>query len=210
MIDDLPGPGTEARAEPVNEPAYKNVTAPSTGKTTVGTPALAALEPLQAALHDKLLSLDRLVTAIERRRADGETVVFTNGCFDVIHVGHVSSLAFCRRFGDIVVVGLNTDASIRAQNKGADRPILDQHSRMLMLAALVFVDYVVWFDEETPIRLLERIRPDVLIKGAHHRGDVKGSDLVESYGGRIELAPIVESQSTTMIINHIRAQGPTP
>jgi len=168
------------------------------------------LEPLSAGLGHKLLPVDALAETLNRRRAAGETVVFTNGCFDVLHIGHVCLLDACRQFGDVVVVGVNSDASVRLQNKAPDRPICDEHSRVLMLAALETVDYVVRFEEETPVVLLERLRPDVLVKGAHYGvpGGVVGRELVESYGGRIELAPIIESQSTTMLINLIRSRAP--
>lgn len=167
-----------------------------------------AMQALRQALDDKLLPLDELLASLEQRRAAGATVVFTNGCFDVLHLGHVSSIQHCRRFGDVVVIGLNSDASVRRQNKGPDRPIWKQTTRALMLASLECVDFVVLFDDETPIGLLERIRPDVLVKGSDWAADVKGRELVESYGGRIELAPLLDQQNTTMLIDHIRSKGP--
>lgn len=168
----------------------------------------SVMQPLRQMLDRKLLSLEPLLAALRGRRDAGEKVVFTNGCFDVLHLGHVACIAHCRQFGEVVVVGLNSDASVRAQNKGPDRPIWNQHIRALMLAALEAVDYVVLFEEETPLTLLERIRPDVLVKGADWGvAGVKGRALVESHGGRIELAPFLDEQNTTALINHIRSKG---
>lgn len=139
--------------------------------------------------------------AVERRR--GKTIVFTNGCFDLLHVGHVKYLQQARRLGDMLVLGLNSDASIR-RLKGPNRPLISEHERAHILAALSCIDYLVVFDEDTPLELLGLLRPDILAKGADYTPDtVVGRDLVESYGGRVELVPLVDGRSTTNIIERI-------
>lgn len=141
--------------------------------------------------------------AAAERRTHGETVVFTNGCFDLLHAGHIKYLEASRALGDCLIVGLNSDASV-ARLKGPDRPILDAEERSEILSALSCVDYVVLFDEDTPISLIEAIRPDVLTKGADYsREEVVGGDLVESYGGRVERIDLVAGKSTTGIIARI-------
>jgi len=141
--------------------------------------------------------------AAAERRARGETVVFTNGCFDLLHAGHIKYLEASRALGDCLIVGLNTDGSV-TRLKGADRPILDETERAEILSALGCVDYVVTFDEDTPVALIEAIRPDVLTKGADYaRDEVVGGDLVESYGGRVERIDLVAGKSTTGIIERI-------
>jgi D-beta-D-heptose 7-phosphate kinase/D-beta-D-heptose 1-phosphate adenosyltransferase len=135
-------------------------------------------------------------------------VVFTNGCFDLLHAGHIQYLKASRALGDCLIVGLNSDASVR-RLKGEGRPILDQNERAEILSALSFVDYVVTFDEDTPLRLIETIRPDILTKGADYEsGEVVGADLVQGYGGRLELIELVEGKSTTGIIGRIAGRRP--
>ena len=137
------------------------------------------------------------------RRARGETVVFTNGCFDLLHAGHIKYLQASRELGDCLIVGLNTDGSV-SRLKGPDRPILDENERAEILSALTCVDYVVTFDEDTPIELIAAIRPDVLTKGADYpRADVVGGDLVESYGGKVERIELVAGKSSSGIIERI-------
>ncbi|MGH7570428.1 MAG: D-glycero-beta-D-manno-heptose 1-phosphate adenylyltransferase [Gemmatimonadota bacterium] len=140
--------------------------------------------------------------AAEHRRR-GETVVFTNGCFDLLHAGHIRYLKSSRALGDCLVVGVNSDASVR-RLKGANRPILDQKERAEILSALSFVDYVVIFDEDTPLGLIETIQPDILTKGADYEPhEVVGADIVRARGGRVELIELVEGKSTTGIIGRI-------
>ncbi|NQT91377.1 MAG: adenylyltransferase/cytidyltransferase family protein [Lentisphaerae bacterium] len=151
----------------------------------------------------KVQDLDELARLLGLRREAGEKVVFTNGCFDLLHQGHISLVRFSKQQGDLLVVGVNSDASARAL-KGPNRPILGQQERAGMLAALADVDYVVIFDslEVTPV--VERLRPDVLIKGGDYRPDgVVGHEIVESYGGRIVIAPLVEGISTTDIVERV-------
>jgi D-beta-D-heptose 7-phosphate kinase/D-beta-D-heptose 1-phosphate adenosyltransferase len=154
----------------------------------------------------KIRSLEQLQAELGLRRQRGETVVFTNGCYDLLHVGHVRFLERCRELGQVVVVGLNSDASVRAQGKGKDRPIVPQDQRAEVLAALQTVDYVVMFDEPTPKETIERLSPDVLVKGEDwSEKGVIGREHVESKGGRVVLVPLVEGVSTTGIVERIRS-----
>ncbi len=151
----------------------------------------------------KRLGRDAVAAEAAARRRRGETVVFTNGCFDLLHAGHIQYLKASRARGDCLVVGLNSDASVR-RLKGEDRPILDQDERAEILSALSFVDYVVVFEEDTPLELIESIRPHVLTKGADYEPHaVVGADRVRSWGGRVELIDHVEGKSTTDIIGRI-------
>jgi D-beta-D-heptose 7-phosphate kinase/D-beta-D-heptose 1-phosphate adenosyltransferase len=152
----------------------------------------------------KLRSVPELINELKLRRDRGETVVFTNGCFDLLHAGHVDFLTRCCEEGSVLVVGINSDASIRAQNKGAERPINTALDRATVLGALACVDYVVVFDEPTPARIVQEVRPDVLVKGADwaERG-VVGREFVESCGGRVVLLPLLDGYSTTSIVQRI-------
>jgi D-beta-D-heptose 7-phosphate kinase/D-beta-D-heptose 1-phosphate adenosyltransferase len=142
-----------------------------------------------------------------RGERPGAKIVFTNGCFDILHFGHVDYLRRAAALGDVLVVGVNSDASVR-RLKGKDRPVNSQEDRAAILAALEFVDYVVIFDEDTPYELIRGIRPDVLVKGADYRPeDVVGKDLVEAYGGALTLLPLVKGRSTTALIEKLANQG---
>lgn len=154
----------------------------------------------------KIRSVDSLLGEIERHRKQHKTIVFTNGCFDVLHRGHVEYLQFCRRQGDVVVLGLNSDSSVKTI-KGPDRPINNQHDRAAVLAALEAVDYVTIFDEPTPLSLIQQVKPDVLIKGADwgSKEGVVGWQFVESYGGKIVLAPLVEGKSSSATIEKVKS-----
>ncbi len=154
----------------------------------------------------KLRSLDALLEELNWRRSRGQTVVFTNGCFDVIHRGHIEYLRFCKAQGDVVVVGLNSDNSVRAL-KGPERPINNQHDRAAVLSGLETVDFVTIFEEPSVLDLVKKVKPDVLIKGADWGGKegVVGYDFVESYGGKVMLAPLVQGKSSTATIERIRA-----
>jgi D-beta-D-heptose 7-phosphate kinase / D-beta-D-heptose 1-phosphate adenosyltransferase len=149
--------------------------------------------------------LECLVPVLEEYRARGQRIVLTNGCFDILHRGHVTYLSQARTLGDVLVVGVNSDESIR-RLKGPQRPINSLEDRMQVLAALNCVDHVVAFDEDTPHRLVKSIRPDVFVKGGDYTRDrLPEAALVEELGGRVEILPIVRERSTTKIINHIRA-----
>jgi D-beta-D-heptose 7-phosphate kinase / D-beta-D-heptose 1-phosphate adenosyltransferase len=154
----------------------------------------------------KIRSEDELVAELALRRTRRESVVFTNGCYDILHAGHVRFLDQCRTLGTVVVVGLNSDASVRAQNKSGDRPIVPQQLRAEVLAGLQSVDYVVVFDEPTPQRIIEKLSPDVLVKGEDWRDrGIVGREHVEARGGKVVLLPLVEGLSTTGIVERIRA-----
>ena len=136
--------------------------------------------------------------------ADGERIVFTNGCFDLLHAGHVDYLEQARRCGQRLIVGLNTDRSVRAL-KGPERPVVGEMDRARVLAALAAVDAVVLFDEDTPLALIRALRPDVLVKGADYRPEqVVGAAEVESWGGRLELIPLLPGRSSSAIIAALR------
>ena len=151
----------------------------------------------------KIRPLDELLPILEGRRARGEKVAFTNGCFDLLHLGHIELLRRARSHGDLLVVGVNSDESVRAL-KGPSRPINSQETRARMLAGMEEVDYVVVFDTVSVLPLIEQVRPDVLVKGGDYdKTGVVGWELVEGYGGRVELAPVVTGLSTSDIIKRI-------
>lgn len=150
----------------------------------------------------KLKTRDELARIVKKLRGDGKRVVWTNGCFDIIHVGHITYLQRAAELGDILVVGLNSDASVRS-NKGSDRPIIPEANRAVVLSALECVDFVVIFDDPTPMALLEALQPDVYAKGGDYTIDTIVQEerrLVEGYGGEIAIIPGIEGQSTTSII----------
>ena len=152
----------------------------------------------------KLLSLDQLLPALHRHRKLGRRIGFTNGCFDLLHPGHLQYLRFCREHCDVLVVGLNSDASVQRQGKRGDRPINPQADRAAMLAGLADVDYICVFDADTPAELIQAIRPDLLIKGEDWSGKgVVGSEFVASYGGRTLLAPLLEGYSSTALMDRV-------
>jgi D-beta-D-heptose 7-phosphate kinase/D-beta-D-heptose 1-phosphate adenosyltransferase len=153
----------------------------------------------------KVLTADQVVTRFGRPRKG--RLVFTNGCFDLLHRGHVAYLAEARALGDYLVVGVNTDASFRRLDKGPGRPVVPEADRAYLLAALANVDAVCLFDEDTPRALISRLLPDVLVKGGDYRlADVVGRDEVEAAGGRVVLIPFVEGYSTTELIRRIREE----
>lgn len=142
-----------------------------------------------------------------KRVLEGKSVVFTNGCFDLLHVGHVRYLRRTAQLGDVLVVGLNSDESVR-RLKGEGRPIIGESDRAEVLGALQYVDYVVIFDEDTPLRLIRELRPDVIAKGGDYSSEqVVGKEDVESWGGRVEIVPFVDGKSTTRIIERISEEG---
>jgi D-beta-D-heptose 7-phosphate kinase/D-beta-D-heptose 1-phosphate adenosyltransferase len=154
-----------------------------------------------------VVALETALERIQRWRAMGDRIAFTNGCFDLIHPGHVSLLSQARGAADRLVVGLNSDASIR-RLKGPDRPVQNETARGIVLASMSAVDLVLLFDEDTPIELIRAIRPDVLVKGADYRLDqVVGADVVQSHGGRIMLAELLPGHSTTGTIARVGGKG---
>ncbi len=155
---------------------------------------------LSEKIESKILSADALLKRIEFWRTLGDKIVFTNGCFDILHQGHIHLLSTCNEFGDRVVVGLNADASVK-RLKGSSRPVNDERSRTVILASLQFVDAVVLFYEDTPENLIHYLHPDVLVKGGDwKKEEIIGSNFVEGYGGKVKTVPYLEGFSTTEII----------
>lgn len=154
--------------------------------------------------ESKILDRDAMRAARDRLKAAGRRLVFTNGAFDILHAGHATYLDFARRQGDALLVGLNSDASIK-RYKGEKRPINPEADRARVLAALECVDYVVVFGEDEPRDLIAAVLPDVLVKGADWAHYVSGRDVVEANGGRVVLANLVEGRSTTGMIDRIVA-----
>lgn len=160
-------------------------------------------------MESKIMSWHRLLELRATWRSSGLVVVWTNGCFDLLHIGHLQSLETARSFGDLLVVGVNSDASVR-RLKGPERPIITAAERALMLAALECVDAVVGFEEDTPEAALARLKPDIHVKGADyappHGKPIPEAGLVHSYGGQIRYVPLVDARSTSSLIQRIRLQ----
>jgi len=155
----------------------------------------------------KIQSLAEALQTLAQWKAEGQTIVFTNGCFDILHLGHVDYLEKAHKQGDKLVVGLNTDASVR-QIKGETRPIVNENSRGRVIAALAFVDLVVLFDESTPKRLIEAVKPDILVKGDDYTVEnIVGADFVIANGGHVQTIPLVKGFSTSAIVEKIRQGG---
>ena len=153
--------------------------------------------------HKKVVGLKILQRTLARLKRQGRTVAFTNGCFDILHFGHVQYLEKAKGRDRVLIVGLNSDRSVR-KIKGPQRPVVTQNARAAVLAALACVDYVTIFNEETPQKLIAALKPDVLIKGADWKGKkVAGSDVVRKYGGRVEYARYVPNCSSTNIIEAV-------
>jgi D-beta-D-heptose 7-phosphate kinase/D-beta-D-heptose 1-phosphate adenosyltransferase len=152
---------------------------------------------------DKVQSRDQIKATAARAKTQGKKIVFTNGCFDLLHVGHLHVLREAKKLGDVLMVGLNSDRSV-GQIKGPDRPIVSEDERAELIAALEMVDYVTLFDEPDPIPLLREIKPDVLVKGGDWgESGVVGRELVEGWGGKVAVVPFLEGHSTTNIIEKV-------
>ncbi|MBN1796776.1 MAG: D-glycero-beta-D-manno-heptose 1-phosphate adenylyltransferase [Sedimentisphaerales bacterium] len=153
----------------------------------------------------KIRTTDAVLTELDWYKKQGEKIVFTNGCFDVIHRGHIEYLKFCKEQGDVVVLGLNSDSSVK-QIKGPERPINNQHDRAAVLAAMESIDYIIIFDEPDPLKLIERVKPDILVKGKDWEDKgIIGREFVEANGGKVVLAPLVEGKSSTDTINKMKS-----
>lgn len=151
-------------------------------------------------LQKKIINESNYLETFSNR---SQALVWTNGCFDIIHRGHIEYLAECKAMGGQLIVGLNSDASIR-RLKGAGRPIIEEEDRIVHLASFSFVDYVVVFEEDTPLKWIQRIQPDILIKGGDYAvEDIVGREVVEGNGGRVATVPLVEGRSTSLIIESI-------
>jgi D-beta-D-heptose 7-phosphate kinase/D-beta-D-heptose 1-phosphate adenosyltransferase len=156
-------------------------------------------------LRKKIVSIDELERHLYTFKFFGKKVVFTNGCFDIIHPGHIYYLNKARSLGDVLIVGLNSDTSVKSLNKGEERPIHPQDNRSEVLASLICVDYICIFDEETPFELIKKVKPDILVKGGDYTIDkIVGADFVQSYGGKVEIISYLEGYSTTNILNKLR------
>jgi len=155
----------------------------------------------------KIVTTAQLIPVLERARRDKQRIVFTNGCFDLMHIGHTRYLQAAKALGDILVVGVNSDASAKSLNKAPDRPIVGEAHRAEVLAALASVDYVVIFPEPDPLNLITALQPDVLVKGADWAADaIVGSDVVEARGGRVVRIPLAAGYSTSAILARLRAE----
>lgn len=156
-------------------------------------------------LHDKLMDTTQLSYFLASKRINGKRIVFTNGCFDILHAGHVDYLSQARDLGDILVLGLNTDASVRRQNKGPERPINNELARAKVLAGLGCVDAIVLFDEDTPYELIKAVKPDVLVKGDDYKPEnIVGYDIVTASGGKVVTIAFLEGFSTTSIVKKLK------
>ncbi len=164
-------------------------------------------------IKNKIKSQEELLREIARLRLKSNSIVFTNGCFDILHQGHVDYLAKAADCGNILIVAVNTDDSLKRLGKAVSRPIQDEISRATIIASLHFVDLVVLFNEDTPLELIQSIRPDVLVKGADYdvnetnpqsKKYIVGSDVVKSYGGKVIAIPFLEGFSTTSIEKKIK------
>jgi D-beta-D-heptose 7-phosphate kinase/D-beta-D-heptose 1-phosphate adenosyltransferase len=153
----------------------------------------------------KVVDRMELVQQVNRWKLLSKTIVFTNGCFDILHKGHLQVLTAAAGLGDMLVIGVNADASVK-RLKGPERPVNDEGFRSLMLASLAMVDAVCVFDEDTPLELIAAVRPDVLVKGGDYQpDDIVGADIVRSGGGKVITIPLVEGYSTSDLIRRIRA-----
>ena len=162
------------------------------------------MENLQI-IKKKILDPENLKQSLIRWRFKGKKIVFTNGCFDLLHLGHVDYLSKAKDLGDILIVGVNTDKSVKMLGKGDNRPITDENSRAMLMASLHFVDAVVLFDEETPYNLIKTVQPDVLVKGSDYKAeDVVGYDIVKAKGGEVISIDLVPGYSTTSIEQKIK------
>ena len=155
----------------------------------------------------KLKTAGELAVIRAQMHARGQKLVFTNGCFDLLHPGHIRLLSEAKKLGDVLVVGLNSDASVK-RLKGDSRPILSEHDRAQVLGGLDAVDFVVLFEEDTPLSLIEAIRPGVLVKGGDYtESTVVGASLVKEWGGEVALIPLVPGRSTTSMVERMKAES---
>lgn len=151
----------------------------------------------------KIIVFSKVKALASSLRAKGKKVVFTNGCFDILHAGHVKYLERAKALGDVLIVGLNSDSSVR-KIKGPCRPVVPEKDRAVIISSLGFVDYVTIFADETPLKVIKAVRPDVLVKGADWKvGEIVGADFVKSYGGKVIAIPLLKGRSTSGLIRAI-------
>jgi D-beta-D-heptose 7-phosphate kinase/D-beta-D-heptose 1-phosphate adenosyltransferase len=161
-----------------------------------------------ASVLRKVITRNNIEAVVSSMRVTGKTIAFTNGTFDILHDGHIYSLSEAAKQADYLVVGLNSDASVK-RYKGESRPVNNEQSRSLLLASLLIVDAVVIFEEDTPLNLINQVKPDVLVKGGDYTLEqIVGSKEVMEYGGKVIINPIVEGFSTTSIIERIKTEKP--
>ncbi|OYW20620.1 MAG: D-glycero-beta-D-manno-heptose 1-phosphate adenylyltransferase, partial [Planctomycetales bacterium 12-60-4] len=215
MVLAMIGVGMAAGLDPIDLCRLANV-AGGLEVEQVGVVPITRKQVIADVLHgsrsvdNKVCQLDELVRHISARRRAGQRIVLTNGCFDLLHVGHVSYLQEAAREGDCLIVAINSDDSVRRLGKGPDRPIFDQQYRSRMLAGLEAVDYVVTFDEDTPHHVLEEVRPDVLVKGGtYSTEEIVGREVVWAYGGIVKPMGMTPGVSTTDIVNRLRGESET-
>ena len=159
--------------------------------------------PLISKVREKIITTDNLVLKVSQWKKNKMKVAFTNGCFDILHLGHLEILTKSKEFGDKLIVAVNSDESVR-KLKGKERPINDFQTRSNMLASFSFVDYVVEFSDDTPKKLIQIIKPDFLIKGGDYKKkDIVGNDIVSSYGGETIIIPLIDGLSSTNTINKL-------
>ena len=151
-----------------------------------------------------IISRETIGEICNELRVTNKQIVFTNGCFDILHAGHVTYLESAKRLGDILIIGLNSDGSVK-RLKGKSRPVNSEHDRAIVLGALKAVDFVVYFEEDTPLELIKIVKPDFLVKGGDYKiENIVGADVVQDKGGEVVVIPFVEGKSTTNIINKMR------
>lgn len=164
-------------------------------------------------IASKIIDLKKIQSLANQLKSEGKSIVFTNGCFDILHKGHVEYLAQAKDKGDILIVGLNSDESVKRQGKGEERPINTIEARQAILSALFFVDYVVEFDDNTPLDLIKLIQPNILVKGGDYnpcetnknsKTYIVGKEIVESTGGKVDVINLVDGFSTTSIVNKLK------
>lgn len=174
------------------------------GAQTVSVSELEAALNSTHSLSAGVLSEEELVAAVSEARSQGKKIVFTNGCFDILHAGHVTYLQQAKQLGDYLIVAVNDDDSVKRLNKGPGRPIHPIHQRMAVLAGLGVVDWVIPFADDTPIRLLKKLQPDILVKGGDYKeNQVVGADIVNAYGGQVRVLGVIKDLSTTRIIERV-------
>jgi len=155
-------------------------------------------------INTKFFSLEDLIVQADKWKKNREKIVFTNGCFDIMHRGHIEMLSHASMLGNKLIVGLNSDSSIR-NLKGESRPILDEESRKILLAALAFIDAVILFSEETPLNIISSLKPDILVKGGDYQtNEIIGHKVVQENGGEVVLIPFINGFSTSSIIDKIK------
>lgn len=155
-------------------------------------------------IENKIISKENLSEVIQLLNSQNKKIVFSNGCFDLVHLGHVEYLAKAADLADVFILGLNTDASVK-RLKGDSRPLQDEHARAILMSGFSFIDYVVLFDEDTPLELIECVQPDVLVKGNDYKAeDVVGFDVVTKKGGTVQTIELTEGYSTSIIVDKIK------